>query len=377
MIRPPTRPAGRSGRRRARTLGLLGTAAGLGSLALLAGTVPASAAESTAGGSAALHSRYVQTNLVSDQPGVAQQMDPNLVNAWGLSAGPATPLWVSDNGKDVTTLYRGAVGGAPVSIVPLVVSVPGGAPTGQVFNPTTGFVLPDGSPALFLFASENGVISGWNPALGTSAVQVGAASHAVYKGLALEQVHGTQRLLAANFHSGRIDVYTSSFHRISLGAHRFQDPSLPDRYAPFNVAVVGNRVLVAYAKQDSHRHDDVAGAGHGFIDEYTLNGVLIRSLARRGVLDSPWGMTVAPTGFGKFSGDLLVGNFGDGRIHAFDLRTSRLVGVLRGSDGKPLAIDGLWGLLPGNGVNADTDAVWFSAGPAGESHGLLGTLTSS
>ncbi len=371
MVHPPTRM--QAGRLR-RTLSV-GAAAGT-AVALLSLASPAGAAGPATATSRSTHHRgYVQTNLVSDQPGVAQLTDASLVNAWGLSAGPATPLWVSDNGADVSTLYRGAVGGAPVSAVPLVVSIPGGAPTGQVFNPTPGFRLPNGSPALFLFAGEHGVLSGWNQAAGTSAVRVARTRHAVYKGLALEQLGGTQRLLAANFHSGRIDVFTSKFGRVHLRGHRFRDMSLPHGYAPFNVAVIGGRVLVTYAKQDAARHDDVAGAGHGFIDVFSLRGHLLGSLARRGVLNSPWGMTLAPNGFGRFSGDLLVGNFGDGRIHAFDRSTGRMRGTLRGANGHPIEIDGLWGLLPGNGVNADTDAVWFSAGPDDEAHGLLGTLT--
>jgi len=347
------------------------------SVALLTLSVPGSVGVAAAAPAAAMPSRYVQTNLVSDQPGMAQLTDPWLVNAWGLSAGPTSPLWVSDNGTDVSTLYTGAAAGGTITAIPLVVAIPGGAPTGQVFNPTAGFVLPDGSPAFFLFTSENGVLSGWNPAAGTSAVQVGAVGHAVYKGLALELVGGTERLLAANFHSGRIDMFTSTFHRVHVGAHQFVDPSLPSGYAPFNVAVVGGQVLVTYAKQDPTRHDDVAGDGHGFVDAFTLNGKLLGSIARKGPLNSPWGLAVAPAGFGQFAGDLLVGNFGDGRIHAYDLSTWRLMGTLKATDGSPLAIDGLWGLLPGNGVNADTDAVWFSAGPGGEAHGLLGTLTSS
>ncbi len=355
-----------------RPLATAGAALGMLTLALV---VPAPAFGAPLNHTARAGSRYVQSNLVSDQAGLATLTDPNLVNAWGLSAGPSTPLWVSDNGTDVSTLYTGAGAGGSVTGIPLVVSVPGGAPTGQVFNPTPGFVLPDGAPAFFVFASENGVLSGWNPAAGTSAVQVAATAGAVYKGLALEQVGGTERLLAANFHSGRIDMFNSTFGRIHAGAHQFVDPSLPPGYAPFNVAVVGNQVLVAYAKTDPTRHDDAPGSGHGFVDAYTLNGRLLGSIARRGPLDSPWGLAVAPAGFGQYAGDLLVGNFGDGRIHAYDLTTWKLMGTLLGTDRMPVSIDGLWGLLPGNGVNAPRNALWFSAGPAGESHGLLGLLT--
>lgn len=319
---------------------------------------------------------YVQTNLVSDQPGVAALTDPHLVNPWGLSEGPTTPIWVSDNGADVSTLYSGDTAGLPVKAAPLVVSIPAGAPTGQVFNDTTSFVLPDGAPARFLFASEAGTLTGWNPQLQpiTSAVTVATSPDAVYKGLALLHTNGSALLVAADFHHGRVDVFDSSFQRVWLRPGAFSDPRLPAGYAPFNVAVVNGRVFVTYAQQDAVRHDDVAGSGHGFIDVYAPNGTLVQRFARRGVLDSPWGLTIAPAGFGRFSGDLLVGNFGDGLIHVFDPMTGRFMGTVKDQWGQAIQIDGLWGLLPGNGVASDPAAVWFSAGPNHEQNGLLGTL---
>jgi uncharacterized protein (TIGR03118 family) len=333
------------------------------------------------GGSASANSHdsndFRQTNLVADQPGKATLTDPNLVNAWGMSRGPNTPIWVSDNGADVATLYRGAVGTAPISIVPLVVQTPGGAPTGQIFNDTTAFTVPGTtSPALFVFAGENGDLSAWNGSVApaTKAVAVGHTPGAVYKGLALAHSPFGPLLLAANFHDNRIDVFNSQFQLLAVPG-LFTDPRLPYGYAPFNVAEIGGKVYVTYAKQDAMRHDDVAGAGNGFIDVYTDYGVLLDRFASRGVLNSPWGMTIAPSNFGAFSGDLLVGNFGDGRIHAFDPRTGRLLGTLRGAYGQPLVIDGLWGLLVGDAVAGGPDAVWFSAGPDGEAHGLLGTIT--
>jgi uncharacterized protein (TIGR03118 family) len=318
---------------------------------------------------------YVQTNLVADQPGHAATVDPNLVNAWGMSRGANTPIWVSDNGTDVSTLYRGAVNGSPVATVPLVVQIPGGAPTGQVFNDTTAFVVPGtDKPATFIFAGENGDLSAWNG--GTSAVAVAHTVGAVYKGLALVHSPFGPFLVAANFHDNRLDVFTSTFHRIPFNIF-FRDPTLPRGYAPFNIAEVGNRVFVTYAKQDADRHDDVAGPGHGFVDVFTNFGLLLHRFASRGVLNSPWGLAVAPDHFGRFSGDLLVGNFGDGRIHAFDLRSGEFEGTLRGPDHHVIAIDGLWGLLVGDDVAGGPNSVWFSAGPDGESHGLLGILTAS
>jgi uncharacterized protein (TIGR03118 family) len=345
------------------------TALGVAALVPLALAIPATSA------SAGVHS-YTQTNLVSDQPGMAKITDPNLVNAWGLSNAPTSPLWVSDNGADVTTLYSAADGATP-AIVPLVVSIPGGAPTGQVFNSTAQFALPGGNPALFIFAGENGQISAWNKDQGTTAVLEASKKNAVYKGLAIQPFANFPRLLAANFNSGHINVYGKAFHPVNLGPSAFWDPSLPKGYAPFNVAVDGNRVFVSYAKQDSAKHDDVAGTGHGFIDVYTADGMLISHFAKRGVLNSPWGLTIAPAGFGKFAGDLLVGNFGDGRIHAYNPWTGHLVGTLRDASGAPIWIDGLWGLMPGNGTSAPADQVWFTAGPGGEAHGLLGLLSAN
>jgi uncharacterized protein (TIGR03118 family) len=305
---------------------------------------------------------------------VAQLHDPQLVNAWGLSRGPNTPVWVSDNGADATTLYNGAVPGSPESPVAKVlsVSVPGGAPTGQVFNDTTAFPLPGTTTAArFIFIGEHGHLSAW--AGGPAATRVLHTAGAVYKGLALAHTPAGPMLLAADFHDNRIDVFDGTFARI----HRtgmFRDSSLPKGYAPFNVAEINGQVFVSYAQQDADRVDDVAGKGHGFVDVFTTSGAWVKRFAGQGVLNSPWGMTVAPANFGRFSGDLLIGNFGSGRIHAFDPSTGAFLGTLHGPSGHALVIDGLWGLMTGDAVAGGADAVWFSAGPDDESHGLLGVL---
>ena len=319
---------------------------------------------------------YQQVNLVSDQPGMAALTDPNLVNPWGMSQGPTTPVWASDNGADVSTLYSGAGVGQTPTIVPLVVAIPGGAPTGQAFNSTTGFVLSNGMPAAFIFAGEDGALSAWNRTLSpnTSAESQGTFPDSVFKGLALQVRTSGPRLLLADFSKRRIDAFDSSFQPIRLPKGAFTDRHLPAGYAPFNVAVIGDKVFVTYALCDPATNDDVKGAGHGFIDVYSGGGRLLHRFASRGVLNSPWGLAVAPQGFGKFSGHLLVGNFGDGLIHAFDLRSGHLDGTLRAPGGSPIRIDGLWGLLPGNGTSAGTSDVWFSAGPQDESHGLLGVI---
>jgi uncharacterized protein (TIGR03118 family) len=365
------------------------TAAAAAGLVLAAGALPPTASASTRSASASTagqpgqgrhdrdDNRFTQVNLVADTPRVARLTDPNLVNAWGLSQGPTTPVWVSDNGTDVTTLYTGAGQGMTPAVVPLVVSIPGGAPTGQAFNPTTSFVLPDGQPALFVFAGEHGNVSAWNPQLTalTSAVHVASVPGGVLKGLALVQRgHQGPEILVADFAHRRIAAFDGGFQPVKLPRGAFTDHRIPRGYGPFNVAVLGSRVFVTYALIDPKTGDDVKGPGHGFVDVYTTGGRLLDRFARRGVLNSPWGLAVAPAHFGAFSGDVLVGNFGDGKIHAFDPRTGHLRGVLRDGHGRPISIDGLWALLPGNGTTAGTDDVWFSAGPQDEMHGLLGVL---
>ena len=321
---------------------------------------------------AAERNSYTVTPLVSDQPGVAAFTDPNLVNAWGLTASGTSPWWVSDNGTDLSTLYRGD--GTPQA---LVVKVAGG-PTGTVFNPTTGFVLPTGGKALFLFDGEDGIVRAWNGAQGTTAIVVADRSSvgAIYKGLAIADTASGPRLYAADFHNARVDVFNASFGLVPGG---FVDSSLPAGYAPFNVQTIGDRVFVAYAKQDEAAEDEVAGQGTGFVDAYDLAGNLLGRVAQHGQLNAPWGLALAPEGFGRFGGDLLVGNFGDGQINAYEeLPNGHFEhrGELRGSDGSPLTIDGLWAIRFGNGAGAGpTGTLFFTAGPDEETHGLFGSIT--
>ncbi len=321
---------------------------------------------------------YTQTNLVSDQPGVAQTMDPNLVNPWGMSRSATSPIWVSDNDTDVATLYNGDVNGSPVGIQELVVSIPGGAPTGQVFNDVsttnpTAFNLPGTTTAArFMFIGEDGDLSAW--AGGTAATLVHHTDDAIYKGLAIAHSPSGPMLLAANFGAHKIDVFDSAFNLVD-SAGMFSDPTLPADYAPFNVAEINGQIFVTYALKGGE--DDIAGPAHGFVDVYTTSGAWVKRFASHGVLNSPWGITTAPANFGQFSNDLLIGNFGDGRIHAFDPNTGEVLGTLRGTSGVPLAIDGLWGLITGDPGAGGVDSVWFAAGPDDESHGLLGTLRAS
>ncbi len=330
---------------------------------------PASAAENS----------YTVTNLVSDVPGLGAHVDPNLVNAWGLTSLPTSPWWVADNGTNVSTLYR-----ADGTKVPLTVQVPN-APTGAVSNAGPHFVVSNGSasgPALFIFATEEGKILGWNPNVSLTQTQV-AVDHsgigAVYKALAIASTPGGDFLYATDFHNGRVDVFDGNFHQLNA-AGAFVDPHIPSGYAPFGIQNLSGTIAVTYAKQDADRHDDAAGQGHGFVDMFDARGTFLVRVGTHGQLNSPWGLAMAPASFGRFAGDLLVGNFGDGQISAFEPQpdgTFELVGQLRTSDRKVLTIDGLWALQFGKGTanNGSTNTLFFTAGPDDETHGLFGTIT--
>jgi uncharacterized protein (TIGR03118 family) len=334
---------------------------------------------------------YAQHNLISDVPGVADHTDSNLVNAWGLDAGPTTPWWISDNGSGKTTLYN--VSSQSINMF----TVPGaggaqGNPTGLVFNGGGGFVVNNGvgsSPARFIFASEDGTISAFrgNPIV-TVVPNANALPHgAIYKGLAIDSRTAGQFLYATDFHNGNVDVFDSSFSLVTLSGN-FADPSLPPGFAPFGIQNIGGTLYVTYALQDEAAHDDVPGTGNGYVDAYDLSGNLMRRVASAGELNSPWGLALAPEDFGRFSGDLLVGNFGDGRIHVFDPTTFtsagefEAIGLLHSEAGRPVVIDGLWALQFGHGTtsssaNGITTTLFFTAGPSGEDHGLFGKLVLS
>ncbi|HEY0473492.1 MAG TPA: TIGR03118 family protein [Kribbella sp.] len=321
-----------------------------------------------------------QTNLVSDQPGKAKITDPNLVNPWGMSRGADTPVWVSNTNTGTSTLYSGAVEGRPVVAAPvgkpLVVKVPGGPVTGQTFNSaSSGFVVPGtNAPANFFFATIGGTIAAWNGAAGAQAVTVATTPGALYTGLTEVSSRFGPLLLAADFHDNRIDVFNSSFRKVSVGS-MFRDRSLPPGYAPFNVRVLGDAVYVTYAKQDADKQDTADGAGHGFVDRFTTIGTHEQRVTSAGALNSPWGIEIAPKKFGKFSNDLLVGNFGDGTIHAYDPHNGRFLGALTDTKGHVIKIERLWSLLTGDAVAGGPNSVWFSSGPDAEQHGLLGILT--
>jgi uncharacterized protein (TIGR03118 family) len=328
---------------------------------------------------------FMQTNLVSDGSVSAANVDPNLVNPWGVAFSPTGPFWVSDNGMGVATIYDGS--GANVTVAGhtaiTIASPPDqqgpSAPTGQVFNNTSGFQISEGgvsAPSVFIFATEDGTISGWNPTVdsGSSVLEADnsqGGEGAVYKGLTTVQTGGGPLLYAANFRAGTVDVFDQNFKQVN----QFTDRFVPSGYAPFNVQDLDGRLFVSFALQDDAKHDDVAGPHHGFVDEFSTDGKLLDRIASGGPLDSPWGMAIAPQSFGKFAGDLLVGNFGDGTINAFDLYTDKFMGKLLGNDGKPVAIQDLWTIVPGNGGTAgDPNKLYFTAGLQDEQHGLFGSL---
>ena len=323
---------------------------------------------------AAEGNRYIVTPLVSDQPGVAPVVDPELVNAWGLAASSTSPWWVADNGTSLSTLYNGNSG----QKLALTVTVgTDSGPTGDVFNGGSGFVVSSGgnsAPARFIFAAEDGLIRGWNPGVDpTNAVVAPATGDpgAIYKGLAI----AGGMLYANDFHNGVVDVFDGSWARVN----HFTDPGLPSGYAPFGIQAIGSRIFVSFAKQDADAEDEVAGQGLGFVDAFDLAGNLVARVAQHGQLNAPWGLALAPADFGRFSGDLLVGNFGDGEISAYAPESNGhwgFRGQLRDGSGHAISIDGLWALAFGNGANAGpTNTLFFTAGPDDEMHGLFGRIT--
>jgi len=314
---------------------------------------------------------YDPTNLVSDLSGVAKHQDPNLVNPWGLVAGATTPFWVADNGTGLSTLYdgKGAILPLVVTIPPAPANAPPSNPTGIVHNGSANF---GGAP--FLFATESGTIASWAGGANAIISALGDPG-SIYKGLAINEGGGL--LYAANFGLGRIDVYNSNFDLVSSPGG-FTDPSLPAGYAPFNIQNIDGMLYVTYAAT-SGGTDETDGPGLGFVDVFNLDGVFQNRVASQGALNAPWGLALAPANFGAFSNDLLVGNFGDGTINAYDLTTDTFVGTLDDRSGNPISILGLWGLSFGNGAhNQPTNTLYFNAGIPGpddvEDHGLFGRI---
>jgi uncharacterized protein (TIGR03118 family) len=365
----------------------------------------------------------LETDLVAnrvpliDRNGIAHggfALDPHLVNPWGIAESSGSPFWVSNNNAGAATLYGVGLGPLPVNINPLVVSIPNpgdvltptGTPTGSVFNvdlagkgleisgvDKTGKAAT--APAIFLFATEDGTITGWNPGVNPAGFDLskagtygilavdnsggcGSANGAVYKGLtiATEAGSGNTFLYATNFRAGTVEVYDTTFKRVTLPSDAFTDPDLPHGYAPFNIENNGGVLFVTYAKQDKAKHDPVAGHGRGFVDTFDFSGHMLARFASRGHLNAPWGLARAPGSFGPLAGVVLIGNFGDGQINAFDPTTGAFIGKVVNSKGQVILIDGLWALRVGNGkAGGDSNTIYFTAGPNGETDGLFGSLS--
>jgi uncharacterized protein (TIGR03118 family) len=364
-------------------------------------------------GAACFGQHYTQTNLVSNVSGVAPVTDPQLINPWGISRGSGSPWWVSDNATGLSTLYNGA--GAKQSLIvtippadPNNKNTPTGTPTGTIFNGSqTDFLLAPTKPALFLFSTIDGTIAGWNPAVAaTLAVTVVKTTDgSSYTGLTSAFINGKSFLYAANFTKGRVDVFDNAFRPVLLigeqsdrnagddndrsSENSFVDENLPRGYVPFNVQAIGSDIVVTYALHEEGARFETDGPGLGFVDIYSSSGRLLRRLEHGDWLNAPWGVALAPLDFGRFSHDLLIGQFaggGDtqssGCIAAYDLATGKFDGLLQDASGKPLAINGIWALSPGNVSPNNNDAtaapateVYFTAGPNRGSEGLLGYLT--
>jgi uncharacterized protein (TIGR03118 family) len=321
---------------------------------------------------------YRETDLVSDTPHLAAATDPHLVNPWGLARSATSFWWAADNGTGLSTVYNGA--GAIQSLVVTVPSAPGvtepAAPTGIVANAsTTDFLVGTNQAAHFLFATEEGTISGWNSGA-TAVLKVNTNGAASYKGLTLAQNGGANLLYAADFKGHKVDVYDKAFAPVNLGANAFKDPQVPADYAPFNVQVLDGSIYVAFAKTEPGSLDEVQGPGRGYVDVFTTAGVLQKRLQWGSWFNAPWGIVHAPADFGGFSNLILVGQFGSGKIAAFDPVSGEFRGLMRTEHGRTLSIDGLWALGFGNGGNAGpANTLFFTAGIDDEAHGLFGTLT--
>jgi uncharacterized protein (TIGR03118 family) len=318
-------------------------------------------------------SRYTVTSLVADATGFgAPTIDAHLVNAWGLAFGPTGTLWVANEGTGTSTLYD--VSGVTQSLVvtiPSATSATGGEPTGTIFNATSDFVIPGGTSAKFLFAGTDGTITGWSTGTSAQVVVNRSTQDAVYLGIAIASNAGANFLYAANFKNNAIDVFDAAFQYVKS----FTDANIPSGYGPFSVHTLGGKLYVAYAKQKAAPDNDEEdpGAGLGFVDIFNADGTLASRFASNGALNAPWGVTVAPAGFGGFSGDILVGNFGDGRIAAYDPLTGTFIDYVRDASDNPIVIDGLWELTPGPA--SQPSSLFFAAGPGDETHGVVGKIT--
>jgi len=371
-------------------------------------------------GATSFGQHYTQTNLQANTAGVAEATDSQLINPWGLSRSSGSAWWAADNVTGVATLYNGP--GAKQSLTvtippadPNNSKTPTGSPTGIIANGSkTDFELP-GGPAAFIFATLDGTIAAWNPNVALTNGAAPPSTHAVtvakttdgsvYTGLTSALIDGKRYLYVANVSKGRVDVYDNAFHlaklnnnsghdnfdndHFSRGRQPFEDPQLPSGYVPFNVATVGNDIVVTYVLDPPGQQGPTAGPGFGYVDIFNPAGRLLQRLEHGSWLNVPWGVTLAPLDFGRFSHDLLVGQFANagntesaGFIAAYDLATGKFDGLLQDASGKPIVIPGIWSLKPGNVSPSSLDPddapaaqIYFTAGPNYQTAGLFGYLT--
>jgi uncharacterized protein (TIGR03118 family) len=345
---------------------------------------------------------FADTALVSDKSEVvatAATIDTNLQNPWGIAVAPGLPFWISDNNSNLSTLYSGAgvqetqtiTGSAETGIaIPASAAGVQANPTGQVFNGTGGFLVPTSKgqeTALFIFDGEGGLISAWAQDSGATAVTayddgiINGADHAVYKGLAIGTVSGGTYLYATDLHNNKVDVFDTSFSKPAAMQGKFVDPNLPSGFVPFGITALNGQLYVTFAKQDAAMHDEITGSGLGYVDIFDFNGNLVNQFASAGALNAPWGIAIAPAGFGTFEGDVLIGNFGDGTINIFSpngtsLATSK--GALMAGNGQPLVFPGLWALTFGNGdSDKPVTTLFYTAGFSSQIDGVFGSITAS
>jgi uncharacterized protein (TIGR03118 family) len=331
---------------------------------------------------------YVRSNLISatagyvDSAGAASHTDTRLGNPWGITYSPTGPFWVADNAAGGVTVYDGAgnsISNTGVYVPPPASKTGGSLPTGIVYNGTSDFTLTSGGntvPALYIMATEDGTIAGWNPTISaTQAVQTvdrSTTPGAVYTGLAIASTSSGNFLYAADFNDAQVDIFDKNYNYV----RSFTDTQVDTGYAPFGIQLIGTRLVVTFAKQDSSKHNPVPGAGNGFVDVFDTNGNLVQRLIAHGQLNAPWGIAYAPASFGKYSSRLLIGNFGDGLINAYAVDSGAYQGqLLDGSSSNPIVIPGLWALSFGNGASAGAStALYFTAGVNSEQGGLFGVI---
>ena len=345
---------------------------------------------------------FADTALVANRAmgyATSTVIDANLQNPWGIAVGPGLPFWIADNNANIATLYSGTgeietqeiTGSADVGVaIPASAAAVQANPTGQVYNGSDAFAVPTSKgqePALFIYDGEGGTIAGWAIDSGSTTVTAyddgvsNGANHAVYKGLALGTVDGASYLYATDLHNNKVDVFDTNFAKPAAMQGKFTDPGIPSGFVPFGIAAVNGQLYVTFAKQDAAKHDEVTGAGLGYVDVFDMSGNFVSRFASQGALNAPWGIAVAPAGFGPKEGDVLIGNFGDGKINAFTPNGAALatsVGPMVDANGQPFAFPGLWSLAFGNG---DSDkpltTLFYTAGFADQTDGLFGSITMS